>query len=77
MNYARFHTREQAQAYADAAQAELLKANEGREKPIYIAERWAEVQAGTDGHFYVDLFDSLPAADVVNTVPLPEPEQEQ
>ena len=77
MSYARFHTREQAQAYADNAQAELEATNIPGEPRKYHAERWAEVQAGTDGHYYVDLFDSIPAADVVSSVPLPETEQEQ
>jgi hypothetical protein len=47
MSYAKFTTEAEAQEYADMVQAELSK------NSMYVAERWSEIQTGSDGAYYV------------------------
>jgi hypothetical protein len=66
--FARFQTEQEAQAYADAVQTELCKNSK------YIAPRWSDVYAGTDGAFYVYANASVEAEETVSDIPKPEQE---
>ena len=54
MSYAKFATESEAQAYADAVQSALSQ------NPAYIADRWSDITAGSDGYFYVSANPIVP-----------------